>query len=162
MCKALQVAAGLGLLAACGGGVVPVGTSICASGQQWVGGDSASAQMHPGVACIACHTLRDGPRFTAAGTVFTTFDAKDDCGGAAAAGLSVVITDATGATHTLPVNDVGNFYLEGRTLALPYSAKVVDAQGGVRQMQAMQQDADCNVCHTATGAQMAPGRIVTP
>lgn len=144
------------------GGVASVPTSTCASGNQWVGGDRESAQMHPGVACTACHVSKgEGPRFAIAGTVFQNLDDKDDCGGVAS-NVSVVITDANAAVHTLSVNAMGNFMLERTTLALPYSAKVIDGSGGVREMVAKQTDGDCNVCHTATGAQAAPGRIIAP
>ncbi|MBK7857362.1 MAG: hypothetical protein IPJ65_01810 [Archangiaceae bacterium] len=137
-------------------------TTTCPSGKQWVGGDAESSSMHPGVACITCHDRGEGPRFAAAGTVFTSFDAKDDCGGASTDGLTVILTDANGAEISLPVNAMGNFFLERRTLATPFSARVVDGAGKSRAMAARQTDGDCNACHSATGTQGAPGRIVAP
>src|SRR5215208_1118410 len=36
----------------------------CSSGRQWTGGDRESPEMHPGGACIDCHSRDDeGPRF---------------------------------------------------------------------------------------------------
>jgi hypothetical protein len=160
-------AAWLLVLTACGaapiGSVAMVPASTCASGQQWVGGSRESALMHPGVACISCHTMsREGPRFAVAGTVYQSYDEHDDCGGVSASGLEVLITGADGAVFQLPANSMGNFMLERTTVALPFSAKVVDANGGERAMQAKQTDGDCNNCHTAMGAQGAPGRIIAP
>ena len=57
---------------------------------------------------------------------------------------------------------MGNFYLERKAVAVPFSVKVIDGQGNSRAMVAKQSDGDCNGCHTATGAQMAPGRVMAP
>ena len=46
-------------------------------------------------------------------------------------------------------------------LELPFRAKVVFA-GKERSMGTAQSTGDCNSCHTATGANGAPGRIVLP
>jgi hypothetical protein len=47
------------------------------------------------------------------------------------------------------------------TIKLPYHAKV--RQGGrERAMNAPQMVGDCNSCHTQTGQNGAPGRIVVP
>ena len=54
---------------------------VCTSGTTWAGGDHGSAVMHPGEACIACHTTDHGPKFAAAGTVFPTSHEPDDCNG---------------------------------------------------------------------------------
>jgi hypothetical protein len=155
-------------LAGCGGvsglgSVQDVPMSTCASGKQWTGGNRESALMHPGLACVQCHTTsREGPRFTIAGTVFTDYNQADDCGGASASGLKVVITGNDGVATELPVNELGNFMLERGTVALPFSAKVVDGAGHERAMAAKQTVGDCNTCHTQTGAQSAPGRIIAP
>src|SRR5881394_2595263 len=34
--------------------------TVCTSKQNWTRGDRGSSQMHPGDACIACHTTRGG------------------------------------------------------------------------------------------------------
>ncbi len=166
--------------------------SVCTSETYWTRGDHESPRMYPGRACIACHTKeREGPRFTVAGTVFPTAHEPDDCNGVAGPGPRVVITDAKGRTFTIPVNDVGNFGLELQSeddedgdddakgeeeedddddegvtktriaVAFPYTAKVV-SDGRERAMVTPQKDGDCNGCHTETGTNVAPGRIVAP
>lgn len=121
--------------------------------------------MHPGLACIHCHTSggeEEGPRFAVAGTVYPTPHEPDDCNGAASsAGATVVVTDANGAEHRLTANGAGNFFLESRSFPLPYTAKVT-YEGRERVMVAEQSDGDCNGCHTESGANHAPGRIFLP
>lgn len=155
------------LLSACGGafsahGVTDVPTTTCASGLQWTGGNRESALMHPGQACIACHSTGEGPRLTVAGTIYAALNEPDDCGGASTTGLEIVITDANNVETRLTPNSMGNFFLERATIALPFHAKVVDANGGLREMVGAQTTGDCNSCHTQTGANAAPGRIIGP
>ncbi len=142
----------------------------CTSATMWTRGDHGSASMHPGGICIDCHSMRgQGPSYGIAGTVFPSAHEPDDCNGAAtssAGALAVLITEANGTTHTLPVNSVGNFFYEG-TIATPYKAQV-NAGSAVRVMTHTQTSGDCNGCHTvngssnATGATAAPGRIMAP
>jgi mono/diheme cytochrome c family protein len=142
----------------------------CSSGTTWQGGDRGSDLMHPGLPCIACHTSRgEGPGYSIAGTVFPSAHEPDDCNGAASSAsgpLSVLITEANGNTHTLPVNSAGNFFLRG-TITTPYQAEV-HSGGSVRVMTHTQTSGDCNGCHTVNGssntagATSAPGRIMAP
>jgi hypothetical protein len=74
----------------------------------------------------------------------------------------VVITDANNAETRLTPNSMGNFYLERVSIAIPFHAKVVNGSGGVLEMAAAQTVGDCNSCHTQTGANAAPGRILAP
>lgn len=86
----------------------------------------------------------------------------DDCWGASGGAIDVVITDASGGVHTPAVNTAGNFTLQVRGgIPTPYTAKVV-ANGKTRAMSTPQTNGDCNECHTQTGAQSAPGRIMAP
>jgi hypothetical protein len=62
---------------------------------------------------------------------------------------------------TLNANAAGNFYIEKGTLSTPYTAKVVSGSK-TRAMSAAQTVGDCNTCHTAAGANGAPGRILMP
>lgn len=137
------------------------GPSVCTSGTYWTGGDRESSSMHPGTACITCHSERDeGPRGIA-GTVFPTAHEPDDCNGSpGSSGLGVVITDANGNVSTLRVDGAGNFYSKG-SIALPYTAKVVSG-AKTREMKTPQTSGDCNACHTEGGTSGAPGRIVAP
>jgi hypothetical protein len=132
----------------------------CTSNTHWTRGDRGSASMHPGGTCISCHktTGPEAPTFSIGGTVFPSAHEPNDCNGKS--GVSVVITDANGKTRTLTTNAVGNFN-DTAALAVPYHAKVV-ANGKERAMSAAQTTGDCNSCHTVTGANGAPGRIMAP
>ena len=141
-----------------------LGPIVCTSNQRWTLADRGSASMHPGVACISCHAMSGGeaPTFAVAGTVYPTAREPNDCNGinGSTSGTTVVIVDANNRSTTLPVNTVGNFYLQTTTaVALPFRAKVVRA-GVERVMSTPQMSGDCNSCHTQDGANGAPGRIV--
>ena len=77
----------------------------CTSGSTWTRGDHGSDVMHPGGACISCHSMGgDGPAYAIAGTVFPSAHEPDDCNGASTSSsgaLSVLITEANGKTHTI-------------------------------------------------------------
>lgn len=147
----------------CGGqnplGFTPVDTSQCPSGQKWTAGNTESDLMQPGLDCVGCHVKeREGPRFSIAGTVYQDVATADACAGVSA--ISVVITGADGKVLTLNSNEAGNFSSEA-AVALPYMAKVVSTNGE-RAMGAAQTEGSCNACHTPTGLQSAPGRIMAP
>jgi hypothetical protein len=134
----------------------------CTSGRTWSGGEG-SRSMRPGEACIACHDQSDeAPRFSIAGTVYPTAHEPNDCyGGASSSGTpTVVVTGADGVVLNLQVNSAGNFYYQG-SVSFPFNARVV-AGNAERDMSAAQTSGDCNSCHTESGANSAPGRIVAP
>lgn len=140
----------------------------CTSGTRWTGGNRQSPEMLPGVACIDCHTRMRGPSMFIGGTVYPTGHEPDDCNGASNEvnlGDAVVeIKGADGKVLMLAVSGTsGNFHLvtRGNSLVKPYTAKVI-LNGKERVMATPQMNGDCNVCHTAAGAQGAPGRIVIP
>ena len=137
------------------------GPTVCTSGTYWTGGDRESSSMHPGAACVSCHSQQgEGPRGIA-GTVFPTAHEPDDCNGASgSSGVVVEITDANGTVTTLRVNGAGNFYSK-RSVALPYTARVVSGTK-TRVMKTPQTNMDCNSCHTEGGTSGAPGRIIAP
>jgi hypothetical protein len=130
----------------------------CTSGTSWRSGEGPT--MRPGEACLSCHSASGGPRLAAAGTVYPSGHEPDDCDGAGDANAVVVITDANGQAHELPVNQAGNFTLSG-ALALPYTARVEVGPAG-RSMGSSQSTGDCNGCHTQSGSNGAPGRVVLP
>jgi hypothetical protein len=137
---------------------------VCTSDKRWTGGNEESPNMRPGGACIHCHSEeREGPIFAAAGTVYPTPHEPNDCNGVSgkAEGAVVEVTDANGEVHTLEPNRAGNFMLEARGFAYPYTAKVV-YQGRERVMVESQKNGDCNKCHTEAGSHDAPGRIFLP
>ncbi len=150
-----------GTCATSGGGANPYDTPVtCSSNTQWTRGDRGSSSMHPGGACISCHAGSGGeaPAYAIAGTVYPTAHEPTDCNGAG--GTTVVIVDAAGQTLNLTTNAAGNFYSNAR-LTLPYHAKIV-SNGKERAMVASQTSGDCNSCHTVSGANGAPGRLMLP
>jgi hypothetical protein len=152
------VAAGLPQ-GSCSSAVDPLGAApICTSGQTWNNGNQGSQLMNPGLACIACHSSGEGPRYNIAGTVYPTGHEPDRCDGTSAA--QVIITDAAGKILTLTPNAAGNFFARA-TLTLPYTAKVM-ANGATRAMSEAQTSGDCNSCHTQNGLNGAPGRVTLP
>jgi hypothetical protein len=153
---ALGVAAALSA-AACGNG--NAAPAVCSTNSDWTQGDQESPLMHPGGACIECHSAGEGPKFQLAGTVMAATNDDTDCNGVQ--GATVVITGADGTVTTLNANAAGNFYIEKGTLSTPYTAKVVSGSK-TRAMSAAQTVGDCNTCHTAAGANGAPGRILMP
>ena len=119
--------------------------------------------MRPGGACNSCHSSQGGveqpPIFSVAGTVYPTAHEYDKCVGVS--GVQVVIMDENGNTQvTLTTNSSGNFTSQA-SIKKPYRAKVI-SNGNVREMSASQTSGDCNSCHTETGANGAPGRIMQP
>ena len=135
--------------------------AVCSTNSDWTQGDSQSPLMHPGGTCIECHTSKgEGPRFTLAGTVMAATNDDTDCNGAE--GAMVEIKGADGKVITLTTNAAGNFYSESMSaLSTPYTAKILKG-GKERAMTASQTVGDCNTCHTAAGANGAPGRILLP
>ncbi len=128
--------------------------------------DDGSSGMNPGVSCARCHSVNGGGEargFEVAGTVYPSAHEPDLCAGAAGVGATVVITGADGQVFTLQVGYSGNFNLSSRraTVARPYKAEV-HYQGRVRAMATPQTNGDCNSCHTVTGANGAPGRVMLP
>jgi hypothetical protein len=99
--------------------------------------------------------------------VYDTGHDPDECNGTAGPAANkgsvatyVVITDASGKELQLSVNAVGNFHSNAK-VSWPISAKVVRGSA-TRVMQGTRMSGDCNSCHTASGANGAPGRIVVP
>jgi hypothetical protein len=134
--------------------------TVCTSMKTWNGGNQGSSQMHPGDACITCHTMRGGPAYTIAGTVYPTAHEPNDCDGVNG-GITVVVTDANNAVTNVTVNSAGNFDSRAAIVA-PFHVKVMNAAGGTRAMSGSLTAGDCNSCHTVTGANGAPGRIMAP
>lgn len=115
--------------------------------------------MEPGGDCISCHSREgEGPRYKIAGTVMGASNDDDRCAGID--GVTVEITGADGQVVTIDTNGVGNFFYNG-PLSTPYTAKVVRG-GSQLAMTTPQADGNCASCHTAEGANGAPGRILAP
>jgi len=140
-----------------GGGTVA--DARCATGLRWAGGDAESPLMHPGRDCIGCHADRgEGPHYTVAGTVSAAFDEPDDCLGVP--GVSVAVTDANGQAVELTTNSSGNFFTRA-SLVMPVQIRLA-FEGRERVMSSLPPVGACASCHTETGVNAAPGRIVVP
>ncbi len=154
---------GLWLVGCSAGATTDAGTSVCTRGETWDGGNTSSARMNPGMACIACHARADAAVFTAAGTVYPTLHEPDLCFGVvmdAADPVRVEVTDAQGRAATMVTNSGGNFY---HRLALTPPLRVVVRRGGaVRAMRGDAPHGDCNACHSEWGREGAPGRLRAP
>lgn len=134
--------------------------TVCTSNQRWTGGNRESPNMRPGGTCITCHSMRGGPAYTIAGTVYPTAHEPNDCNGGASGTLKVVVTDANQKVTEISVNGVGNFYSRVN-LAAPFFVKVTNGTKE-RVMAGSLTAGDCNTCHTETGTNGAPGRIMAP
>ena len=140
----------------------------CSSGAIRDPNESEGPDMMPGRACNECHASAnaasgegDAPIFAAAGTLYPSGHEPDDCIGSGTEGAVVVVTGADGVSHEATANKVGNFFLEDLTLQMPIRARVI-YKGRTREMLLPQNTADCNHCHSPTGREAAPGRIVLP
>jgi mono/diheme cytochrome c family protein len=132
--------------------------TVCTSG---VTGTTRNGQsMDPGRACLACHQVQGGPRFPIGGTVYKTAHEPNQCNGVSA-GVQVVVTDKNGVVTTLNVNSAGNFSGGGAGLVPPFSVKLTSG-AKTRVMVGAVTAGDCNSCHTETGLNGAPGRIMAP
>lgn len=121
--------------------------------------DDGSPEMEPGKACLTCHSIRGGPVYQVAGTVYPTAHEPDECAGVNG-GMDVEITDAKGVVTTVKVNAAGNFFTSTK-IAAPFHVKVKKG-AAERAMATALTAGDCNTCHTATGANGAPGRVMAP
>lgn len=134
----------------------------CSSGTTWTASEDGNGTMHPGIACNACHASRRGG-FGIAGTVYRTAHEPDDCVGGTldATSAVVIVTPASGPEVTLPVGPTGNFYTY-QSFAQPFHVRVRSAQGAERAMLSTPPSGDCNSCHSWSGANGAPGRVMLP
>jgi hypothetical protein len=124
--------------------------------------------MQPGNACITCHESMHGPTLTVGGTVYPTEHEPALCDGKS--GIQVIITDANNQTFTITTNSAGNYacaptavggFAACPNFAFPFTAKVM-LNGKINAMIDPQKTGDCNSCHTETGLNNAPGRIMAP
>jgi hypothetical protein len=148
------------LAVGCENGASTTTPAKCSSSDAWSGGEGMT--MAPGQACITCHESGEGPKFQIAGTVMGAQNDDDNCNGVS--GVTVEITGADGSKVTLTSNSAGNFSSgdhNSATVTFPYTVKI-SANGKTNEMTTPQSDGDCNSCHTAAGANGAPGRIYLP
>jgi hypothetical protein len=142
-----------------------VSKSICKSTEIWTYSDQDSPLMNPGRSCVKCHAETDDPAhaplYTVAGTVMSDVHEADDCRGVA--GMTVILTDADGEDWTMTANSAGNFWLDPEaSIAMPYTARIVDSAGRERIKQVPVSEGDCASCHSEEGKNGAPGRLLPP
>lgn len=148
--------------------------ATCASGLVYEG-TRESPQMSPGLACKSCHagqnfngqnpsglSSQENVKFFM-GTAYAASHEVDGCKSDAVPADAVIeILDSNDMLQlSLPINAAGNFYSSRSTagFTLPYKARIV-ANGKTLAMATPQMEGDCNTCHTATGMNGAPGRII--
>jgi len=114
--------------------VIAVDPDTCDAGLRWIGGDRASAEMHPGSDCVGCHRDTGAKPLMFGGTVYAkaslniyrsnAMDPLEGCFGLE--GVTVQVTDGDGREYSAVTNRAGNFYVEGQEsdLVLPYAAKI--------------------------------------
>jgi hypothetical protein len=156
---ALASPAGCGLGESNGLGVSP---QVCSTSSAIGAGESAL--MEPGGDCIGCHSSGEGPAFTVAGTVMAALHDDTNCSGVA--GVTVRLTGADGNQIEVTTNATGNLsyrHTGAGGLTFPFYAEV-SRNGATVAMLTPRTAAEtsCNACHTAGGANGAPGRIVAP
>ena len=138
------------------------GGTVCTSNTFWTTANGSGPDMRPGEACNACHQIQGGPNLRIAGTVYPTPHEPDDCNGSKPPPqLTIVITDKNGKVTNLASSTVGNFQTAAKGIAPPFRATVTDGTKS-RSMVGSVTSGDCNSCHTVTGKNGAPGRIVAP
>ena len=106
----------------------------CTSATYWTKGTRPSPDMEPGRACIACHSVNNGPLFTVAGTVYPTGHEPDDCYGTAAAGAVVTVRDSTGKEFSFTANSPAGNFFGSPTLVFPITARVTVGGSEVRSL----------------------------
>lgn len=156
----LTVLALAGLSTACGGPDLGTPPAVCSTHAV---DEGESSLMEPGGNCIQCHSDYDGPHFTFAGTVMSA--SHDDTNCAGISDVIVRIKGADGKALELTTNGNGNFYSDVNvsSIAFPYTAEVSRGGKTVSMLTSRTQaETNCASCHTAAGANGAPGRIVAP
>ena len=133
--------------------------TVCTSNKTWNNGNEGSSAMRHGGACITCHTMRGGPAYTIAGSVYPTAHEPNDCNGLNGA-VTVVVTDANGVVTNVTTNSVGNFFSRADIVA-PFRVKLVNG-AKVGAMAGALTAGDCNSCLTLAGVNGAPGRVMAP
>jgi hypothetical protein len=139
----------------------PTDGGSCANGPAGVVAVIPAETMAPGTACLTCHLATNAGFLYIAGTVYRDYHEPDLCLGVT--GVQVKVEDAQGSVHMLDVDSSGNF-LDNSVSALyptPWTVAVVSGSQS-RAMVGTVTSGDCNSCHTASGANAAPGRIIAP
>jgi hypothetical protein len=112
-------------------------------------GANADGHHHAGVDCLGCHTGGGAPKWTVAGTLYSTVS-----GGAAVATINV--TDANGQKLKLVTATNGNFWT-GSAVAYPLQVSASRCPPTVPMVSPVS-TAGCNGCHGSTFRSTCPDR----
>ena len=129
--------------------------------------DENSGLHSQGISCASCHSAGSEEPFTSGATVFTTLDAANSDESKYATGYTLRLLLAnTGTTVNYRAGrGSGNSYTSASAGTInSYTAQVLNSSGRVVNSSATDSHdltrLDCNRCHTATGKNGAPGRIM--
>jgi hypothetical protein len=123
----------------------------CHGGGREGGGDDGDGALH---VWERSSLDDDGPRWSAAGTVFRS---RTSGTGDGVRGARVHLTDANGRELTLHSNQAGNFYTAER-LRFPLRASI-EVGGVTKEMEPFVEYGGCNDCHALPPQDDAPGRL---
>ncbi len=125
---------------------------------------------HQGEACLSCHNSggSQDPALSAAGTVFTDVNADNSATALYAVGytMRIILEDSA---KTVINFSAGNGSANSKVFAstavsTSFTAQVVNASGTVVNSSGLAShtsaQTNCNSCHTSSGTNSAPGRIV--
>ena len=121
--------------------------------------DENSASHNQGADCLACHG------FTSGATVFNKLNAKGGNSTDAASGYSIQLLLENNTTIRYSSSrGIGNVNYTGSGNIGNFTAEVIDSSGNVvnKSLKNTHNDSrlHCNVCHSSSGLNNAPGRIV--
>jgi mono/diheme cytochrome c family protein len=139
--------------------------------------DGEDAYHNQGVSCATCHSTSAATNygddsssndevFDSGATIYTSLTAANNDAAKAAYGYSLrlLLNDGTTVSYRIG-NGTGNVNATFNAGITSYTAQVINTRGEVvNSSSTNSHDAsrfDCNSCHTATGANGAPGRITS-
>ena len=133
--------------------------------------EDTTSNHYQGVSCLSCHsapaTQADGEDFLSGATVYTALNATSSAQFATSHTIRLVLTNEQILNYRYDDDggDANSYSEDSRILSYDYTAQVVNNSGVVvNSSQTYSHNytqLDCNSCHTATGNNGAPGRIVS-
>ena len=114
-----------------------------------------------GADCLSCHNGSNQIEFTLAGTIYTTINATTANSASVATNYTARLTLADGTKLIMGVaKGNGNIYYEG-VVGQTFTVEILDLNGKVVNSSSTHDltSISCNVCHTSSGLNNAPGRI---
>ncbi len=123
---------------------------------------------HQGESCMSCHGAGSSNEviFDSGATIFTTIDALngDASNVAQNYSLRLVLASLAGTENYIWGRGTGNFHATLNAGITNYTVEILDANANVVNSSQTNSHTtarfDCNSCHTSTGANGAPGRIL--